>query len=100
MFILSGKEALTRELPEYYIELSRRLYKVLEGMGVSEEMRDLTVKLRTSDEILFTVSGNTNRNSICLSSITLTEKCRRSFLYAGVNLKEQQLEDCHQMPTI
>ena len=50
--MLTAKEDISSELPEFYKFLSRRLYKILEEIGASTGVRDLKVKTCTTEEIL------------------------------------------------
>lgn len=53
--IISGKPVLTADIPDFYQPLSRMLFKVMEDIGASTEMRDLSKDRYTSIEILMTL---------------------------------------------
>ena len=58
VFELTGEFDIRSEFPAYYKSLSRRLYKVLDDVGASTVVRDTTVKVMTTEEIVVTILLN------------------------------------------
>ena len=67
--IISGNPVPPTELPDYYEPLSRKLFKVMEDIGASIEIRDVRKETSTLLEIILTLltqsQGNKKSTYIC-----------------------------------
>ena len=88
--IISGKEDLASGFSVYTEQLSRRLYKVLESIGASTEMRDSRCQAATSNEILLTMSVQySNIYGYCSSNASV----HRSFYICGSTFEGTTIEE-------